>query len=246
MTEGNTIADVLEGRADWVVVTGDALEVLPTIPAGSVGAVICDPPYGIGLKHKQHKWFKQDGTGYAGFDDTPESVLAVALPAVEEARRLASAVAVTPGPALMFRYPEPDGFGVAFNPAGAGIGPWGFQCAQPMLFYGRCPYTKRGLGNRPTSVQQSPSDFSDKNGHPCPKPLGWMTWLVTRVSIEGDVILDPFCGSGTTGVAAIKTGRRFIGIEIDEHWADIARRRIREAEPVLFTRSREEQAEMFQ
>ena len=62
---------------------------------------------------------------------------------------------------------------------------------------------------------------------------------------RGCLVLDPFCGSGTTGVACIKTGRRFIGIEIDPVYADIARRRIREAEPVLFTRARDEQAEMF-
>src|SRR5688572_12052617 len=100
MTREGSLSEVLEGRAEWTVICADCLSVLPTIPAGSVGAVVCDPPYGIGLAHKQHKWFKQDGTGYATFDDTPENALATAIPVVAESRRLAAVVAVTPGPAL--------------------------------------------------------------------------------------------------------------------------------------------------
>ena len=61
-----------------------------------------------------------------------------------------------------------------------------------------------------------------------------MRWLVQRVSSPGDTILDPFCGSGTTGVACVQTGRNFIGCEIDAGYCAIARRRISEAVPALF------------
>ena len=63
-------------------------------------------------------------------------------------------------------------------------------------------------------------------GHPCQKPIRLMSRLVSKV--EG-VILDPFMGSGTTGVACVRLGRRFIGIEKDPGYFDIACRRIREA-----------------
>ena len=55
-------------------------------------------------------------------------------------------------------------------------------------------------------------------------------WLVENASNEGDTILDPFMGSGTTGVACVKTGRNFIGIEIDPDYYAIAEKRIAEAQ----------------
>ena len=63
-----------------------------------------------------------------------------------------------------------------------------------------------------------------------------MTELILASSIPGDTILDPFMGSGTTGVACAKTGRNFIGIEIDEKYFKIAEQRIKDAyaQPLLF------------
>lgn len=58
-----------------------------------------------------------------------------------------------------------------------------------------------------------------------------MVWTMDQMKIpEGATVFDPFCGSGTTGVACIQTGRNFIGCEIDPGYAEIARRRCREAE----------------
>lgn len=65
--------------------------------------------------------------------------------------------------------------------------------------------------------------------HPTQKPTKLIRAWVENSSQPGDLILDPFCGSGTTGVACIQTGRRFIGIEIDPTYADIARARIAKA-----------------
>lgn len=63
-----------------------------------------------------------------------------------------------------------------------------------------------------------------------------MKWCIDHLGIHaGGLILDPFCGSGTTGVACMQTGRRFIGIEIDAGYCDIARRRIAEAANTLWT-----------
>ncbi len=63
-----------------------------------------------------------------------------------------------------------------------------------------------------------------------------MMRLVERASLTGDKILDPFMGSGTTGVAAVKLGRKFIGIEIEPKYFDIACRRISDAskQPDMF------------
>lgn len=66
--------------------------------------------------------------------------------------------------------------------------------------------------------------------HPTQKPLGVMRWLVRLVSPVGGVVLDPFCGSGTTGCAALKEGIRFIGVEKDPSYVEIAKARLQAEE----------------
>ena len=70
----------------------------------------------------------------------------------------------------------------------------------------------------------------DWTGHKSQKPSYLMRILVEQYTNEADTILDPFMGSGTTGVACVQTGRNFIGIEIDETYFKIAERRIAEAQ----------------
>ena len=67
------------------------------------------------------------------------------------------------------------------------------------------------------------------NHHPTVKPLALMRWLVKLVAQPGDVVLYPFIGSGTTGVACAMEGREFIGIEREAEYVEIARRRIEHA-----------------
>jgi DNA modification methylase len=65
-----------------------------------------------------------------------------------------------------------------------------------------------------------------KNNHPTCKPIKLMSWLTTLASREGDIVLDPFCGSGTTPIAAKMLGRQYIGIDKEEEYCEIARKRI--------------------
>lgn len=79
----------------------------------------------------------------------------------------------------------------------------------------------------------------DIREHPTQKPIGVMEWCLTHIP-DAKVILDPYMGSGTTGVACVKMGRKFIGIERDEGYFDIACKRIEEAykQPDLFIQSK--------
>jgi site-specific DNA-methyltransferase (adenine-specific) len=70
------------------------------------------------------------------------------------------------------------------------------------------------------------TETTEQNGHPCPKPYSAWRWLLERCSDENTVVLDPFCGSGTTLVAAKDLGLRAIGIEIEEHYCEIAAKRL--------------------
>ncbi len=191
-------------------ILGDCREVLPTL--GRFDAVVTDPPYGVGFQ-------------YESFEDTPELITTTVIPAIAECIKMARSVAVTPGTRNAFAYPNPTEIGCIYFPAGAGFSRWGFTCSQPILFYGKDPFP-------PTNKQPNSTvctETSQPNGHPCPKPIKLMVWLVRRASLEGETILDPFMGSGTTGVAAVKLGRKFTGIEIEPKYFDIACRRISEA-----------------
>jgi len=78
--------------------------------------------------------------------------------------------------------------------------------------------------------------INEKAGHPTQKPLALMKWCIGFLPEDAQTILDPFMGSGTTGVACAKLGRKFIGIELDEDYFNIACERIRKAydQPDLF------------
>lgn len=71
--------------------------------------------------------------------------------------------------------------------------------------------------------------------HPTQKPVELMEEIIKIHSAPGNLVLDPFSGSGSTGVACVNTGRRFIGIELDKRYFDIARERIEQAEKQLLT-----------
>jgi len=66
------------------------------------------------------------------------------------------------------------------------------------------------------------------NDHPTPKPISLMSYLIRVYSPEGSKIIDPFCGSGSTGIAALAEGREFIGIDLSEHYCEVSERRIKE------------------
>lgn len=79
----------------------------------------------------------------------------------------------------------------------------------------------------PKSVLNISRDFSaQQQVHPTQKPVPLMAWIVATYSNPGDVVLDNVMGSGPTGVAAVSLGRRFIGIEQDASYLEIARQRI--------------------
>ena len=73
------------------------------------------------------------------------------------------------------------------------------------------------------------SSLRKNTNHPTEKPLELMETLVKLVSVEGSTVLDMFAGSGSTGVAAKNTNRKFIGIELDQNYFEIAKKRIQDS-----------------
>jgi site-specific DNA-methyltransferase (adenine-specific) len=214
---------------------GDCLELLRSMPdCLRVDAVITDPPYGVQFTGKVAK--QRDGSltkgedGYLGFEDTPEYIASVVVPAINLSMARSLRGAVTPGTKNMWLYPRPADVGTFYSAAGTGLTSWGFCCSQPILFYGKCPYLERSMGARANSMGQSYPNDANESGHPCAKPLPQMRWLVNRVSMEGETVFDPFMGSGTTGVAAVQLGRKFLGIELNQRFYEVALERLTNAQ----------------
>jgi site-specific DNA-methyltransferase (adenine-specific) len=199
----------------------DCREILPQILAD---VVVTDPPYGVAFKGKNTKHTLRSQDGYSLIDDTPEYVAEVVVPIIAGLIAAVGRAVVTPGIRNMFKYPAPDAVGTIFYPSGAGLGRWGFTCSQPIFYYGKDPYLAKGMGSRPDSF--STTEAAPRNGHPCPKPLAAMKWLVAKGSLEGETVLDPFAGSGTTLLAAKELGRKAIGIELEERYCEIAATRL--------------------
>jgi DNA modification methylase len=209
---------LLDGRVR--LIRGDCREILPTL--GKVDAVVTDPPYGIG--HASNRVWKTTTAQWMQSE--------IASDSNTDARD--SVLAWHGGDFLCFgslKRPAPVGTRGTLiwdkGPA-SGMGdltfPW--KPSFELVFVGG----KGWEGERSEGVIKDhwiTSRASMGRAHPNEKPVSLMQGLLRKSTAE--TILDPFMGSGTTGVAAVKLGRRFIGIEIEPRYFDIACRRIEDA-----------------
>jgi site-specific DNA-methyltransferase (adenine-specific) len=211
----------------------DCLEVMKGWPDGCVDLVLTDPPYNIGY-------------GYDGYKDN----------LTEEAYIELLATFQYPFKTVMIHYPEEtmQYLVPALGPPDKVIA-WCYNSHCPRRFRlisfwnvlpcfekvtqpFKNPNDKRivkkqnaGVAGCPVydwwaDIQQVKNVSLEKTEHPCPVPLRLMNRILKISSTEHDIILDPFCGSGTTCVAAKKLGRRYIGIEISEDYCQISKDRL--------------------
>lgn len=209
------------------LIRGDCLEVFPTLAPGSVDAVVTDPPYGVKFNGKRRKSDSSRPITVGGYEDELGHVVSLITRVVEWSQAFCDRAALFASNRVGFLIPVPKSVGGIFSESCTVIDSWGFVTHQMVFFYGRSPSRRLCGGSLPNTVRIRPSKVDVE--HPCAKPIEWMEWLVQRASIPGELVLDPFMGSGTTGVACIKTGRQFIGIEIEQKYFDIACERIRKA-----------------
>jgi site-specific DNA-methyltransferase (adenine-specific) len=213
----------IERIGDATLYLGDCLDILPTLEG--VDAVVTDPPYGIsGRQNSRTRTAKYSKNDYLGFTDSIEYVMAVVSPAIIGCLNISKRMIITPGNRCLTEYPTPDSFGVIVQPASVGLQAWGRADCQPILFYGKSPHAGTNLPSQ-SCVYKNTESSSDTR-HPCAKPIKLWTNMVHRNTEPTDMVLDPFMGSGTTGVACANLGRKFIGIEIEPKYFDIACERI--------------------
>jgi hypothetical protein len=195
---------------------GDCREILPLLPDKSIDLVLTDPPYGVGIK-------------YDSFEDTRENVKLLMRVVAPDMIRVGRITAITVGIGNFGAYPEPDWVFCWYYSPGHSYCPFGFNSWQPIFVYGKDPFLAAGLGCREDVIKKSRT--AKENNHAVPKQLKDWELVMARFSIEqNQSVLDPFCGSGTTLVAAKQLGRKAIGIEISEKYCQIAVDRLRQME----------------
>lgn len=200
---------------------GDCLSILPTLAAGSVDAVITDPPFNAGKDFSNDNLSDLDFRAFCNW-------LTLNLHRLQPGNIL---VEVGKGDKIMrqeleryfeFKYSICLNYTNSMRNGAVGYSNWGL-----VLWFangGRCH--NRYKDRLDSALHSTKDEFE----HPSPKEVTHYEQLVRMFSVEGATILDPFMGSGTTGVACVQLGRNFIGIEIDPTYYAIAEKRIREAQ----------------
>ncbi len=211
-------------HAGITIYHGDCRERLPMLDGDSL---VTDPPYGINWK--RGLW-----------DDNAADYPALIQWLVAEGNRIGGWCFVFQAMPNVGRFSEwfPAGFRIfAACKNFAQVRPTGvWHSWDPVVFWNTKPNTKPNsvTVNRDYHVGNVAGVFGERSGHPCPRPIDTMKHIVAIAAAQDEIVLDPFCGSGTTLRAAKDLGRRAIGIEIEERYCEIAAKRM-EQEVFQFT-----------
>ena len=206
------------------ILEGDCTQLLKSLPNNSVDLVITDPPYLVNYRDR-------DGRRILN-DDNPANVLA----AFSE----------------LYRVLKQDTLCVSFygwGSAGAFLNAWteaGFKPVDHLVWcknyasstgffdrhHGQAYVLAKGRPPKPQSclADVRPWRYSGNKCHPTEKAVSVTQPLIETLSNVGDVVLDPFAGSGSTCVAAALSGRRYIGMELEARYCELARKRLAGAE----------------
>jgi len=207
---------------DWTTIYhGDCREIIPRMD--SVDSVIVDPPYGIGFRE------------YYTHDDNPGDYEALLRDSVFEAEKLVSngwmcvfqtAKKCREWAKMFDREWRLIACAKNFVQILPNAGPiW--SCDYALVWQIGNVSTPKGKG-RDWHIANTSDMRSRPKGHPCPRPIDQMCFIVETFSVCDQTILDPFMGSGTTLRAAKNLGRKAIGIEIEECYCEIAARRLQQ------------------
>lgn len=207
---------------------GDCIELIKDIPDKSIDLIVSDPPYFLGMTHNGQKGNFNDLKICSPFFDVLFS---------EYLRVLKSDGKIyffTDWRGYAFYYPIFTKHIPARNlivwdkKSGAGNH---YNFTHEFIIYGTLkPYNQGGSNIwRETAFSSGAKKTNGEKMHPTQKPVELIERIIKDGSKIGGTVLDSFMGSGTTGVACVNTGRKFIGMELDEHYFEIAEQRINNA-----------------
>jgi DNA modification methylase len=216
---------------------GDALEVLPTIEKESTGLILTDPPYGVEWRSntRAERFDMLLGDGRDDRDGIRD-VMTECVRIVAQNRHL-----YVFGPAdVIADQKVSEVVELIWDKGTIGSGDmtsaWGPQherisfCVSKFRHAGQSGATSVPTRLRKGSVLRFTRPTGRNVRHPSEKPVPLLSELIESSTRRGDVVVDPFAGVGSTGVAAILAGRRALLVELDERWIPVAIERLRAAE----------------
>lgn len=251
MTGEGTLAAVLAGEARWTVICGDNTEVLPGLPDASVDHVITDPPYGEHVHASVRSSGRNgmpDGDSFACRTRRSVDLTFDHLTEAEAQAREADLVRICRRWRMYFSDVETCSvWRAAAGKDYVRTGAWlriggapqfsgdrpaaGFEAITIAHRKGRKHWNGGGkAGVWAHAIVANRLGQRGSRVHTTQKPIDLMLDLVRDFTDPDDLILDPYCGSGTTLVAALRLGRRAIGIELNPEWAALSRDRLRAEE----------------
>ena len=188
------------------VALGDSMDCVDHV--GTFDSMITDPPYGlkdaIGSKTRANEGHARakEKTVYDVYEDTEDNLIRSVIPIIEAYLSISRRAVMTCGIKTMFKFPQPKHIGsLQYNYSNM-LSSWGPMLWQPLLYYGKDPFPQTMT---PDSLINCTPSRDRTIKHPCPKPIKDWTRLVERASKKGDRVVDPFMGSGTTGVCLLYT-----------------------------------------
>ena len=220
-----------------ILYKGDCLEILKQIPDGSVDMVLADPPYGIDYQSSRVK-DKDKRLPKILNDKQPFVAFIHELPRI--LHRGGCCMIFTRWDVQQVFIDELNKCGlkpknvIIWDKMTHGMGDlrraFGSRY-ESIIFVANHDF--RFNGKRPTDIVCQAKVSPNKLIHPNEKPVNLLKTLIDKCTKNGDTVLDCFMGSGSTGVACVNTGRKFIGIELDEHYFNVAEQRIKAAQNEL-------------
>lgn len=233
---------------------GDCLELMKNIPDGSVDMILCDLPYGTTTKNKwdsvipfsnlwnNYERIIKDNGCIALFSQMPFSAMLVMSntkmfryewiwkKTLSQGFLNANKMPMRSHENILIFYKKLP----VYNPQKTKGAPYnkGIRKANCTTNYGDFGETNaiNETGERfPVDVIEFSNANHKDQKHPTQKPVNLLEYLIKTYTNPGEVVLDNCMGSGSTGVACVNTGRRFIGIELDDGYFNIAKKRIEEA-----------------
>jgi site-specific DNA-methyltransferase (adenine-specific) len=236
---------------DWRIECGDCLDLLKSLPSGSVKMIFTDPPYGHSNQNGDLQSARKRDRVAGGSllpeqpiaNDTPEEFRSVMVGFLDEAARVLAPDCCCcccccggggPSPTFAWVADAIDARLAFFHAVvwdktarGPGMG-WRYRRDYEFVMVahrkgGTLSWSRDGAASN--IMRNAPPRDRE---HPNQKPVELVREFLLNHTEPGDTVLDPFMGSGTTGVACIQTGRKFIGFELDAKYCEIAARRIGE------------------
>lgn len=207
-------------RDGITIYCGDCHDVLPLIDLASTSLMLTDPPYGISLEEHGRNGYDWNVAG----DGSQDSGIA----AIAKARACGI-------PMLVFASPKKPWPGIWRQhlvwDKGPAVGGGGdpSTCWKTTWELIQAWNTGKLNGKRDSAVLTYWVGQRDFHFHPCQKPISLLSYLISKTTSAGDLVLDPFMGSGGTLRAAKDLGRRAIGIEVEERYCEIAVRRLQQS-----------------